>query len=142
MKKSNEMILVVALLVASFVVPNLRAQDNPDRPEGAPPAAARREQVRDHMMMMAKELGLTEDQKAQMKQIMMKSAEEGKAIRDDASLSREQKMEKGAALRKSTEEKIDAILTPEQIAKRQELRAAHGGGPKGDMPARKKKKAE
>lgn len=141
MKKSNEMILIAALLVAAVAVPTLRAQDNPDRPEGAPARREQmREQMRERLQMMAQELGLTDAQKAQVRDIMQQSFEEGKALRDDTTLTPEQKREKGMAIRKGVEEKIDAILTPEQLAKKKEMRAAHGGGPDGKRPEGKKHK--
>lgn len=145
MKKSNELILIVALMVAAFVVPNLHAQNPADTPEGgaaAPHAGARGEKARDMLGQMAKELDLTDAQKAQMKPILKQAAEERKALMEDTSLTMEQKREKGMALRKSTEDKVDAILTSEQKVKAKEFRAAHGGpegGPAGKKGGKKKK---
>ena len=48
--------------------------------------------------------------------ILKQSAESIKALRDDTALSREDRRSKLMALRKSTEQQIHALLTPEQQA--------------------------
>ena len=45
-----------------------------------------------------------------------------KAIREDTTLSKEQRMAKIMELRKGTDEQIDAVLTPEQKTKLDQLR--------------------
>ena len=80
-------------------------------------------------------LNLTEEQKAQVHPIMQKAREDMNAIKDNASLSPEQKKEQFHAIRESTDEKLKAILTPEQSQKFDEMKAAHKGKhSKGDKP--------
>lgn len=67
---------------------------------------------------MMNDLNLTADQKAKMKEIQQSTKEQRDAIRNDASLTPEQKMAKMKDLRKSQSEKVNSILTPDQQAKR------------------------
>jgi Spy/CpxP family protein refolding chaperone len=67
---------------------------------------------------MMNDLNLTADQKAKMKEIQQSGKEQRDAIRNDASLTQEQKMAKMKDLRKSQSEKVNSILTPDQRAKR------------------------
>ncbi len=76
-----------------------------------------REQARDRLKMLAEKLNLTEAQTAAIKPIFAAEANDIKAVWQDNSLSKEQKQSKMADIRKSTREKINAILTPEQQTK-------------------------
>ena len=76
---------------------------------------------------MAKELGLTADQKAQMKSIHMDAKKQAEAIKADSSLSAEQKKAKLKELHEQTMQKSEAILTPEQKQKFEQERAEHKG---------------
>lgn len=67
------------------------------------------------------ELNLTEDQQAKMKVVSDESRAGSEAIRNDASLSDEQKREKMMEWRKTQNEKRNAILTPEQKKKWDEI---------------------
>jgi Spy/CpxP family protein refolding chaperone len=73
------------------------------------------------IMRVFQQLDLTEKQKSEIKEITKAQMEKTKAIREDKSLTREQKMEKIKPLRKATEEKIMNLLTSEQKAKLKEL---------------------
>jgi periplasmic protein CpxP/Spy len=76
---------------------------------------------------MAKELGLTADQKAQMKSIHMDAKKQAEAIKADSSLSAEQKKAKLKELHEQTMQKSEALLTPEQKQKWEKERAEHKG---------------
>jgi Spy/CpxP family protein refolding chaperone len=52
-----------------------------------------------------------------------------KALRDDQSLSKEDRMAKMRALRQAEKTQMDAILTPEQQQKMKAMRENHKGGP-------------
>ncbi|MCE9610355.1 MAG: hypothetical protein K8R23_09200 [Chthoniobacter sp.] len=71
----------------------------------------------DRLEMMKQQLGLTPDQIEKLKPIFAKDAEQMKAIRDDAALSREQKGEKMRAIFQASREQVQAILTPDQVEK-------------------------
>jgi Spy/CpxP family protein refolding chaperone len=89
------------------------------------------------------DLGLSDEQKEQVKQIHASQREQLEAIRQDTSLSREEKRAKAQEIRKNTRSQMEALLTPEQREKlrkhRQELRhrrgKRHGGrGPADEGP--------
>lgn len=88
------------------------ATAKPGRASGAPvdPAAERLE-------MMKEKLGLTPEQVEKIKAAFEKDREKLMALREDTSLSREQKGEKMRELFKSQMESIRPILTPEQVEK-------------------------
>jgi Spy/CpxP family protein refolding chaperone len=81
----------------------------------------------------AKELNLTADQQAKVKQIMEQNHASMKAIRDDQSLTPEQRHQKMSALHESMKTQMDAILTPEQQQKMAQMHEGRGGmgGPGG-----------
>lgn len=66
---------------------------------------------------MLKDLNLSEAQKEQLKQSRESARQQMEAIKNDASLSQEQKKEKMQELRKIQQEKMHAILTPDQKEK-------------------------
>jgi Spy/CpxP family protein refolding chaperone len=80
------------------------------------------ERVGNRLEMLTEKLDLTEAQTAAIKPIFAAEANDIKAVWQDNSLSREQKQSKIAEIRKSSKEKINAILTPEQQAKFAELK--------------------
>jgi periplasmic protein CpxP/Spy len=85
-------------------------------------AAGRRAQVQKHMGKVAQELNITADQKQQLKPILQEEAQKVKALRADTSLSQQQKRQKLQEIRQDLLAKIKPILTPQQLAKWQQLR--------------------
>jgi Spy/CpxP family protein refolding chaperone len=83
---------------------------------------------------IAEELGLSEDQKAKMGEVMKEQAPKYKALREDTSLSKEDKMAKAKAIREEGAAKIKGILTPEQFEKWQKMQQNRRGpgGPRGE----------
>jgi Spy/CpxP family protein refolding chaperone len=67
---------------------------------------------------MMEELDLTTNQKTQMKALQENMKQQRDAIKNDASLTAVQKKEKMEELHKAQSQKVDAILTPEQQAKK------------------------
>ncbi|HVZ16518.1 MAG TPA: hypothetical protein VG897_05340 [Terriglobales bacterium] len=86
----------------------------------------------DHFARMAKKLNLTQDQQDKLKPIFQKQREQAQAIKNDTSLSKEQKKEKFQALRQDTMTQVNGILTPEQQQQWQQMRAKHHHGNKGN----------
>jgi Spy/CpxP family protein refolding chaperone len=68
---------------------------------------------------MMKDLNLSEAQKTQLKESRESAKQQMEAIKNDASLSQDQKKEKMQELRKNQQEKMSSILTPDQKAKMQ-----------------------
>lgn len=118
MKRSSARILILSCVALLSVAPLAVAADAqapaPARehgPGGKPPGAKERLQA------LAKELNLTAEQKEKVGALLKQQAEQGRALREDTSLNREQKREKMEAMRKASRAQIRALLTPEQQAK-------------------------
>jgi Spy/CpxP family protein refolding chaperone len=78
-------------------------------------------QSRDRLACALEQLNLTDAQKAQIQGILAEMKEAAKAIHDDANLTDEQKKTQFIELKKTTLEKVNAVLTPEQQAQLKEL---------------------
>ncbi|RNC73260.1 MAG: hypothetical protein ED859_00700 [Desulfuromonadales bacterium] len=76
----------------------------------------------ERLRRMEKHLGLTEEQKGTIKPILDEEAKELKALREDTSLSRDQKREKLQTLRTKYHDQITQVLTPEQKKKADAMR--------------------
>lgn len=74
-----------------------------------------------HLQQM-KDLNLTKDQQAQMKSMRQDAKSQRDAIKNDASLTQEQKKAKMKDLEQTFKAKRDAILTPDQISKMKEYK--------------------
>jgi Spy/CpxP family protein refolding chaperone len=72
--------------------------------------------------MMKSKLSLTDDQVAKLKTIFEAQKAQLDPIFEDKSLTPEQKREKAKPIMDAGKEKVNAVLTPEQQAKRDELR--------------------
>lgn len=64
--------------------------------------------------MMISKLNLTQQQQDQLKPIFQKQREQAQAIRQDSTLTADQKKQKFDALRQDTHAQINSVLTPEQ----------------------------
>ncbi len=97
---------------------------------------------------MSERLGLTPDQQAIMKAQRESTMQQMKSIREDDSLTREQKREKMKAIKDSNRDSFSSYLTEDQKQKMQEMKAEReakreemggkkpgpGKGGKGDKP--------
>ena len=93
-----------------------------------------------HMAMLAQKLNLTDAQKEQFQQIGRAMWKQGAAIRQDSSLTEDQKKEKIQVARKQAHQQMFAILTPEQKEQLKQMREQHKkeqgtDKPAGDKPA-------
>ena len=90
-----------------------------------------------HLQMLSEKLNLTDDQKAKLKPILQDQMQQMKAVRDDSSLSQEQRRAKMKSIHESFHDQINAVLTPEQQAKfkqmGQEQMEKHKGMKEGKM---------
>src|SRR4051794_29937427 len=75
----------------------------------------------------AEKLNLTPEQKADLKGIRENQKQQAQAIKNDSSLTSDQKKAKFKELRKSSHEQMMAKLTPDQQAKFKEMRKEHRG---------------
>ncbi len=80
--------------------------------------------------MLPPSLNLTADQKAQVESIRKEERDAMKNL-DEQALTGAQRREQMQQIRQGTQQKIEAILTPDQKAKLAAERAKHPGGPGG-----------
>ncbi|HEU5070103.1 MAG TPA: hypothetical protein VFV96_06800 [Verrucomicrobiae bacterium] len=129
--KAKQLMAVAAL--AALMAVNASAQDNANKAERRPRAGA----IRPGGGRIAEELGLSAEQKTKFEAVMKDAAEKRKALRDDTSLTQEQRREKGKAIAEDTQKKVKEILTPDQQKKLEDLRKER----RGHGPAKEKSAA-
>ena len=136
------------MIIAALVVGNLfawslalRADDSTNTPPAAPPPGAPPADNHGYGTRgrpdFAKELNLTDDQKPKVKAIMDAQMQKMHDLREDDSLSQDDKRTKMKAIHDDTATQLKTILTADQFAKWQKLsqRGMHrpppGGGDNG-----------
>jgi protein CpxP len=132
--KSTKTLLIAALAAGALFAgsASLLAQESTNTP---PPG------MKGGRHDFAKELNLTDDQKPKFQEIMKGALDKRKALREDTSLTSEEKKAKAKEIQEDTSTQMKALLTPEQFTKWQEL-SKHmrgnrppGGGAGGPPPA-------
>ena len=116
MSKSRWSILAILVLSAAGVT---LAQTSPQAstPDKHAGMHQKGEGVEQHLQMLSEKLNLTDDQKAKLKPILQDQMQQMKAVREDSSLSEDQKRAKMKSIHESLHDQINAVLTPEQQAK-------------------------
>lgn len=93
---------------------------------GQPPSAEQR------LQRMTQQLNLTSEQQAQIKPILESESQQMQALRQDTSVSQQDRMTKMQAIRQSSGEQIKTLLNPDQQAKFAQMMSRQGrGGPQG-----------
>ena len=135
--KANKTLLIAALAVGSLLAwsPALRAGDT-NKPSSTPPAGAPPAGQPPHtgFERMAAQLNLTDDQKTKVQAIMDTERQKMLDLRNDTTLSPEDRQAKRKAVVEDTSQKMKAVLTPEQFDTWQKTspmgpRRLHPGGP-------------
>ena len=115
-------ILTILILLAAgltFAQPSQESQaPTPNKHAGM----QRGESADQHLQMLSEKLNLTDDQKTKLKPMLQDQMQQMKAVREDSSLSEEQKRAKMKSIHESLHEQINAVLTPEQQAKFKQMR--------------------
>ena len=96
----------------------------PSTSTGAPGAGAA---IREQLQKAQDDLKLTDEQKTKMQEAQREQAEKMRALMQDLSIPREEKIEKMKELRASQETKLKSILTPEQFEKWTKMRSEMQG---------------
>ena len=109
--------LVAALLLVGVTPAITRAQD------------AGQEQAAPAQKVDRPNLNLSDDQKAQMKKIREDAKSQMDAVKNDTSLSADQKQAKLKQIRRDSHKQVEAMLTPEQRKTMKEWRHEHHRGP-------------
>jgi Spy/CpxP family protein refolding chaperone len=129
----KQLAITASLLLLSVFPAVSHAQNNaPDSTQGQ----AMHEKRGDHNAMMAN-LNLTDDQKAQIKQIHEGMRSKVEAVNNDSSLSADQKQAKIQDLRRDTHEQVKKVLTPEQRKQFEENMREHRDSKQQQPPASK-----
>jgi len=137
MQRFCHRIAIAALTSLMFIPLGMQAQEQSKDQNSQPPsgsqtadprwqgrrAAAQRQ--RQHMAMLAEKLGLTDAQKAQFQQIGRDMRKQSMTIRQDSSLTDDQKKAKMQELRKESHKQMFGVLTPEQKEKLKQMREEH-----------------
>jgi periplasmic protein CpxP/Spy len=118
--KANKTILVAALAVGGLLVGSLalRAGDT-NKPSTAPPAGgpSGEQSPRGGFERMADQLNLTAEQKPKVQAIMSTQRQKMLDLRNDTSLSPDDRAAKRKAVVDETAQQMKAVLTPEQFDK-------------------------
>jgi Spy/CpxP family protein refolding chaperone len=141
--KANKTMLIAALAAGSLLVwsPALRADDTNTPPStppaGAPPAGQHSPGMRGGPNL--DQLNLTDDQKPKVQAIVEAQREKMRELRQDTSLTPEDRRAKAKAIRADTDAKMKDVLTPEQFEKWQKMpamgmRDRRNGPPPGGNP--------
>lgn len=109
-------VLTTGLFVAGQTSPSPQAAPA----QGQPAMGAATAET--HLQMLSEKLNLTDEQKAKLKPILQDQEQQMKAVRDDTSLSQEQKIAKKKALHESFHDQINSVLTPEQQDKFKQMK--------------------
>ncbi|HWF06404.1 MAG TPA: hypothetical protein VHA06_22130 [Candidatus Angelobacter sp.] len=145
MPKFFHRILLAGLTSVALLPLAAQAQQTQDQSQGSqsqsgsqPNAGQRRGRMGaggQRMGMLAQKLNLTDAQKEQFQQIGKDMRRQGMAIRQDSSLTADQKKEKMLALRKTAHQQMFAVLTPEQKEQLKQMREQHKKDQEKDKPA-------
>jgi Spy/CpxP family protein refolding chaperone len=131
MNINRQTLVALAAIAGALSLQSLaRAADTqaPAQPASADRPAA----LRDRMQDTAKELNLTDEQKEKLQTIIREQTGKLRDLRQDASLSPEDKKEKTRAIREEIMAEVKKVLTPEQFEKwkaKQGQLAGVGGAP-------------
>jgi len=89
------------------------------------------------LQMMTKQLNLTTDQQEKIKPLLESESQQMQTLRQDSSLSREDRMTKMQQIRQSTNDQIKSSLNADQQQKFEQMMSHQGhgrGGPGGTPP--------
>jgi periplasmic protein CpxP/Spy len=122
MSNSRWSIFTIVMLLAAgltFAQPSQQSQaPTPDKHAGM----QHEESADQHLQMLSEKVNLSDDQKAKLKPILQDQMQQMKAVREDSSLSEEQKRAKMKSIHESLHDQINAVLTPEQQAKFKQMK--------------------
>ena len=115
-------------LLSIFLAAAMAAQTAPAPSENAA-AAPQKMMPRHHggFERMAQQLNLTDQQKTQIQGFTQAGRQQALSIKQDTTLTPEQKRDKFRQLRASTHQQVLGVLTPEQQQQMKQLRSQHAG---------------
>jgi Spy/CpxP family protein refolding chaperone len=138
--KNSIRLLSFLTLTALALAPLARAEDAPATPPAPPagehPHGGHGDRAKKRLAMLDEKLHLTDAQKQQITGIWTAAEQQGKALRADDSLSKDDRRAKMGEIMKATHAQVRAVLTPDQqttfdAMPPPEMRG-HRGPPKGE----------
>jgi periplasmic protein CpxP/Spy len=120
---SKSMAVVTAVLITAVLAIYSQQAFGKDDPNAQSPKGPgdMRERVEKRMEHLTKELNLTKEQQEKIRPIIEKEMKDIRDVRQDTSLTQEQKMEKIKVIHQATQAELNKILTPEQQKKYAEM---------------------
>ena len=114
--KLTKVSLIAALIAGVMFVgsPAVQAQEKDKKGKGA-------EVIKERLDTLSKELNLTDEQKPKVEAALKEQGEKMRALREDTSLSDDDRREKFRGLREDMNKKMKGILTTEQYDKYEKL---------------------
>ena len=150
--KPTRISLIAAIIVGVLLAysPAARAQDGEkkkDAPKregrpGGPGGERGADFMKERLDKMSEELKLNEEQKKKTEAALKEQMEKMRGLRQDSSLSNEQKREKFTAAREALDKEMKKILTADQFAKYEKMPGPGRGGPGGPGGGEGKKRGE
>lgn len=128
--KSNRFLTLIlsgAMMLPIAALAQNAGSATSDDAANAAPSQATSNEANERGQKFAEALNLTDQQKADLKSIRENQRQQAQAIKNDTSLTPEQKKAKFKELRKSSHEQMMAKLTPDQQKKFKEMRKEHRG---------------
>ncbi len=125
MNKRAIVYLAVVVTVAALALPSLAQYGGGGR-AGHPEGGHGRMGVDDRVKHLAKELNLTEDQQTKIKAILEDEHKQLSSLKQDTSLSPEERRTKFEETKKNTSQQIRALLNEDQQKKYDELHSKRG----------------
>lgn len=117
------MAVVTAVLITTVLAIYSQQAFGKDDPNAQPPKGPgdKGERVEKRMQHLTKELNLTKEQQEKIRPIIEKEMKDIRDVRENTSLTQEQKMEKIKVIHQGTQAEVNKILTPEQQKKYAEM---------------------
>jgi protein CpxP len=114
----NKLLGLGVLALSALVALGQTAFSGPPQQEGQMRGrGGRRMDVNQRVENLSKQLDLTDDQKTKVRAIFEDEMKQRQGLREDSSLSREDRMEKMRVINQSTREQTEKILTDDQKKK-------------------------
>jgi periplasmic protein CpxP/Spy len=127
MKSFLKQMFVLSVIAALTVVTPVVAQtqdsaENKSQQDTTQSSAQQQENVESKLQQISQQLNLSEEQKTKLKPILQDEVDQLKALKSDTSVSTQEKFQKAKEIRASHKQQIDAILTPDQKQKWQQMK--------------------
>lgn len=114
--------------LAYTVTPAALAQDGGNNQEQSAPEHGRRHfDPQQRTEMLTKHLNLTSDQQAKVLDVLKNEQSQMESLHSDTSLSQDDRRSKAMDIRKTSNDQIRTLLTPDQQKKFDEMQSHHGG---------------